>query len=257
MRLEGKIALITGGASGFGREAARRFAEEGASVVIADVDEARGKESLADLEAAGKRPGLLVIGDVATAAGAAQAVDGTIEKFGRIDVLLNNAGISSGIRWNTWDADEELWDRILRVNLKSVYLCSRLAIKDMLKRNRGSIVNTASVAASSPVGGAPYATSKGGMLSYTRLVARELAPHGIRMNCVSPGFIRTPMATGEARGASKEEQEQTMAYFAKRTPMGMTGEPLDIAHAMVYLASDEARFITGHELVVDGGFLVR
>jgi len=257
MRLEGKIALITGGASGFGREAARRFAEEGATVAIADLNEKQGKDSLADLEAAGKRPGLLVVGDVATEAGARAAVGKTIEKFGRIDVLLNNAGIASGLRSDTWDADEEAWDRILRINLKSVYLCSRVAIKDMLKRNKGSIVNTASIAASSPVGGAPYAASKGGMLSYTRLVARELAPRGIRMNCVSPGFMRTPMATGENRGASKEEQEKVMAYFAQRTPMGMPGAPLDIANAMVYLASDEARFVTGQELVVDGGFLVR
>jgi len=257
MRLKGKIALITGGASGFGREAARRFAEEGASVVIADLNEKLGKESLAELEEAGKRHGLLVVGDVATQIGATQAVGKTIETFGRIDVLLNNAGIGSHIRSNTWDPDEETWDRILRINLKSVYLCSRVAIKDMLKRNTGSIVNTASIAASAPVGGAPYAASKGGMLSYTRLVARELAPRGIRMNCVSPGFMRTPMTTGEHFGASLEEQEETLAYFAKRTPMGMLGNALDIAHAMVYLASDEARFITGQELVVDGGYLVR
>jgi len=257
MRLEGKIALITGGASGCGREAARRFAEEGASVVIADLNEKLGKESLADLEEAGKRRGLLVVSDVATQIGATEAVGKTIETFGRIDVLVNNAGIASHIRSDTWDPDEETWDRILRVNLKSVYLCSRAAIKDMLKRNKGSIVNTGSIAASAPVGGAPYAASKGGMLSYTRLVARELATRGIRMNCVSPGFIETPMSRGEHFSASPEEQEEIVAYFAKRTPMGMLGSPLDIADAMVYLASDEARFITGQDLAVDGGYLVR
>jgi NAD(P)-dependent dehydrogenase (short-subunit alcohol dehydrogenase family) len=258
MRLEGKIALITGGASGFGREAARRFAEEGASVAIADLNEQLGKQSLAELEAAGKRPGLFIAGDIATAAGAQQAVGRTIERFGRIDVLVNNAGIADNMGTQTWNVEEETWDRIQRINLKSVYLCSRVAIADMLKRKApGAIVNTASIAASSPVGGAAYAASKGGMLSYTRLVARELAPHGIRLNCVSPGFMRTPMSLGEARGTSKQEQEQRMAMFAQRTPMGRPGTPLDIADAMLYLASDEARFVTGQELVVDGGFLVR
>ena len=258
MRLEGKISLITGGASGFGREAARRFAEEGATVAVADLDEKHGRESLAELESTGGRPGLLIIADISTQAGARQAIERTVERFGRIDVLLNNAGIADAMRSDTWDADEETWDRVLRVNLKSVYLCSRLAIQDMLKRKAaGSIVNTASIAASAPVGGAAYAASKGGMLSYTRLVARELAARGIRMNCVSPGFMRTPMATGEHRGASREEQERVMEYFSQRTPMGFPGSVLDIANAMVYLASDEARFVTGQELVVDGGFLVR
>jgi NAD(P)-dependent dehydrogenase (short-subunit alcohol dehydrogenase family) len=258
MRLQGKVALITGGASGFGREAARRFAEEGASVAIADLHEANGRASLAELEAAGGRPGLLVVGDIATEAGAGAAVDAVVQRFGRIDALVNNAGIADATTHATWDVPEEAWDRVLRINLKSVYLCSRLAIRDMIKRNSpGAIVNTASIAASAPVGGAAYAASKGGMLSYTRQVARELAARGIRMNCVSPGYMRTPMATGESIGAPADEQERRMQYFAKRTPMGRPGSVRDIADAMVYLASDEARFVTGQELVVDGGYLVR
>jgi 3-oxoacyl-[acyl-carrier protein] reductase len=256
MRLKGRIAVITGGASGFGRAASVRFAEEGANVVIGDLDAARSEETAGLVRAAGGTAEL-VQADVGTAAGAEAVISRCLARFGRLDVLVNNAGIADSAMSDTWNVAEETWDRILRVNLKSVFLCSRAAIAAMLKGDGGSIVNIASIAASAPVGGAAYAASKGGMLSYTRLVARELAKRNIRVNCVSPGFMRTPMSTGENQGTSPEEQERRMASFAQRAPIGRAGQAVDIANAILYLASDEARYVTGQELVVDGGYLVR
>jgi NAD(P)-dependent dehydrogenase (short-subunit alcohol dehydrogenase family) len=256
MRLQGKIALITGGASGFGRATALRFTEEGARVAIADLDEEWGKQTLALLEARGG-PGELIVGDIATAEGAERAVSRTVERFGGLDVLVNNAGIAQGARADSWNMPEEMWDRVLRVNLKSVYLCSRAAIPHMLARGAGAIVNVASISASSAVGGVAYGASKGGVLSYTRHAAIDLAGRGIRVNAVSPGFMRTPMATGERRGASAAEQQARMDEFSSFAPVGRHGEADDIANAIVYLASDEARYVTGTELVVDGGYLVR
>ncbi len=256
MRLRNKIAIVTGGSSGFGRTTAVRFAEEGAKVVVADLDEAWGKQSISLIEQAGGE-GALVIGDIATAEGAERAVAHAVERFGGLDVLVNNAGIAQGDLEDTWNAPEEVWDRIIRVNLKSVYLCSKFAIPQLLERGGGAIVSVASIAASCSVGGAAYGATKGGILSYTRQVSRELAARNVRLNCVSPGYMRTPMSTGERRGATPEEQEAAMARFAHLAPMGRAGSTLDIADAIVYLACDESRYVTGQEIVVDGGYLVR
>lgn len=256
MRLRDKVAIVTGASSGFGRTIAQRFAEEGARVVAADLDAPWGEETVRLIEQAGSE-GALVVGDIATAEGARAAVDCAIDRFGGLDVLVNNAGISQGVAEDSWDCPEELWDRVLRVNLKSVYLCSKYAIPHMLARGSGAIVSIASIAASCSVGGAAYGATKGGILSYTRQVSGELAARGIRLNCVSPGYMRTPMSTGERRGATPEQQEAAMARFAELAPMGRPGSTLDIADAVVYLASDESRYVTGQEIVVDGGYLVR
>ena len=256
MRLRDKIAIVTGGSSGFGRTAAVRFAEEGARVVVADLDEPWGEETLSQVEKAGSE-GALVVGDIATAEGAERVVERTIERFGGLDILVNNAGIAQSGDGDTWDSSEETWDRVLRVNLKSVFLCSKFAIPRMLERGGGAIVNVASIAASCSVGGAAYGAAKGGILSYTRQVSRELAARGVRVNCVSPGYMRTPMSTGERLGATPEEQEAVMEQFADLAPMGRPGTTLDIADAIVYLACDESGYVTGQEIVVDGGYLVR
>jgi NAD(P)-dependent dehydrogenase (short-subunit alcohol dehydrogenase family) len=257
MRVEGKVALVTGSASGFGRATAVRFAEEGARVVVVDVDATKGAETVELVAGAGSE-GLLVIEDISTVDGARAAVAKGAACFGGLDVLVNNAGISqSEPQRDTWDADEEIWDRLLRVNLKSVYACSRAAIPELLERGGGSIVNVASIAASCCVGGSAYAASKGAILSYTRHVSHELAARRVRVNCVSPGFMRTPMTTGERHGLSPDEQEARLAEFGRRVPMRYCGSMLDIANAILYLASDESRYVTGQELVVDGGYLVR
>jgi NAD(P)-dependent dehydrogenase (short-subunit alcohol dehydrogenase family) len=256
VRLEGRVAIVTGGSSGFGRATAVRFAQEGARVVIADLDEAGGKESARQVAAA-RSEAELVVADIASLAGARQAVERAMAVFGRLDVLVNNAGIAQTDARDTWDAAEETWDRVIRVNLRSVYACSKAAIPVMLERGGGSIVNVASIAASVCVGGSAYAASKGAILSYTRHVSRELAARGVRMNCVSPGFMRTPMSTGERLGMSAQEQEERLAGFGQRVPMRKVGAADDIANAILYLASDEAAYVTGQEIVVDGGYLVR
>ena len=256
MRLRDKIAIVTGGSSGFGRTTAVRFAEEGARVVVADLDEVWGKESISLVEQAGSE-GTLIVGDISTSDGAERAVQHAIEHFGGLDVLVNNAGIAQHDLEDTWNSSEETWDRVLRVNLKSVFLCSKFAIPHLLQRGGGAIVNVASIAASCSVGGAAYGATKGGILSYTRQVSRELAARNVRINCVSPGYMQTPMSTGERHGATPEEQEAAMARFARLAPMGRPGTTLDIADAIVYLACDESRYVTGQEIVVDGGYLVR
>jgi 3-oxoacyl-[acyl-carrier protein] reductase len=257
MRLEGKVGIVTGSASGFGRATAIRFAEEGARVAVVDVDGAGAVETVERIHRAGSEA-LHVVEDISTVDGARSAVAAAVKRFGGIDVLVNNAGISQREPGrDTWDADEEIWDRLIRVNLKSVYACSRAAIPKLLERGAGSIVNVASIAASCCVGGSAYAASKGGILSYTRHISHELAGRGIRANCVSPGYMRTPMSTGERDGLSPEDQEARMAEFGRLVPMRRAGSTLDIANAIVYLSSDESAYVTGQEVVVDGGYLVR
>lgn len=256
MRLEGRVAIVTGGSSGFGRATALRFAREGARIVIADLDEDGGKETCRRVAAAGSEAEL-VVGDVSSLAGAQHAVERAVSRFAGLDVLVNNAGIVQPDQTDTWDAAEETWDRVIRVNLRSVYACSKAAIPVMLERGRGSLVSVASIAASVCVGGAAYAATKGAILSYTRHVARELAASGVRVNCVSPGYMRTPMSTGERSGLSQDEQDARIAAFGARVPMGRAGSVDDIANAILYLASDEAAYVTGQEIVVDGGYLVR
>jgi NAD(P)-dependent dehydrogenase (short-subunit alcohol dehydrogenase family) len=257
MRLEGKVGMVTGSASGFGRTTALRFAEEGARVVVVDVDDVKARETVGLIDDKGGET-LLVVEDIATVAGAKTAVEAATGRFGGLDILVNNAGISqSEPPRDTWDADEEIWDRLLRVNLKSVYACCRAAIPRLLERGGGSVVNVASISASCCIGGSAYAASKGAILSYTRHISHELASRRVRVNCVSPGFMRTPMSTGERHGLSPDEQEARLAEMGRRVPMQHCGSTLDIANAIVYLASDESAYVTGQELVVDGGYLVR
>jgi NAD(P)-dependent dehydrogenase (short-subunit alcohol dehydrogenase family) len=184
-------------------------------------------------------------------------VAAALDAHGRLDVLVNNAGIAQAEPRDTWDMAEDRWDRVIQVNLRSIYVCSRAAIPVMREARKGSIVNVASIAASVCVGGAAYAAAKGGVLSYTRHVARELAGRGVRMNAVSPGFMRTPMTTGERLGLSEDEQEARLAEFGKLVPMKHVGSTDDIAEAILYLASDAAAYVTGQEIIVDGGYVVR
>ena len=253
---EGRAVIVTGAASGFGRATAIRFAREGARVVVADLDEDRAAATVDEIRALGSEA-RLVVGDVSTSAVADRAVSTSLDEFGRLDVLVNNAGIAQTEMRDTWDMTEEAWDNVLRVDLRSIYVCSRAAIPTMLEARRGAIVNVASIAATVAVGGAAYAAAKGGIVSYTRHVGRELASRGVRVNCVSPGFMRSPMTTGERLGLDETEQERRLQDFGALVPMRRVGGMDDIAEAILFLASDQAGYITGQELIVDGGYVVR
>jgi NAD(P)-dependent dehydrogenase (short-subunit alcohol dehydrogenase family) len=253
-RLDGKVAIITGGASGFGQSAVWRFAEEGAQVVLADLNEAAAKDT-AEQAPGGPDRVRIVVGDVTDEAVARQLVDTAVGEFGSLTTLVNNAGIAQGTPKNTWDIPIERWDQIIRVNLTSVYVCTRAAVPTMIEQGGGSVVNVASIAATVACGGAAYAASKGGILGFTHQAAFELAARKVRVNCVSPGFMRTPMSTGEREGFGADEQEARLAGFAGNVPMREVGRAVDIANAMVYLASDDSVYVTGQEIAVDGGYL--
>ena len=256
MKLRDKVAVVTGSASGFGRTTAARFAEEGAKVLVVDLDAEGAAETVGLVKGAGS-DAELVVTDISTMDGAEHAISTAEERWGGVDILVNNAGIVQGTMRDTWDCDERTWDRVIEVNLRSVYVCTRAAIPRMVARGGGSIVSVASIAASVCVGGAAYAASKAGILGYTRHISHEVARHNVRANCVSPGFMRTPMTTGERAGLGPEEQEKQLDGFAQRVPMKRVGSQLDIAEAILYLAGDESAYVTGQEIVVDGGYVVR
>ena len=257
MRLAGKVAIVTGGSSGFGRATAVRFAEEGARVVIADLDEAGGKETGRQVAAAGSEAEL-VVGDISTLAGARARSSARSRASAGLDVLVNNAGIAQTDARDTWDAAEETWDRVIRVNLRSVYACSKAAIpvdaraRPRLGRER-RVDRRLGAASAAPRTRRPRARS-----SATRGTwPASSRTRGVRVNCVSPGYMRTPMSTGERDGLSPEEQDARIAAFGERVPMRRAGSVDDIANAILYLASDEAAYVTGQEIVIDGGYLVR
>jgi NAD(P)-dependent dehydrogenase (short-subunit alcohol dehydrogenase family) len=256
IRLGEKVAIITGAASGFGRATAIMFGAEGASLVLVDLNEGGLKDTVEELRGVGCRAEF-VVGDVSMGQTAAEAVARATSSFGKLDVLVNNAGISQGRSEDTWNVPDEEWDTIMGTNLRSVFVFGKAAIPALLEAGAGSIVNVSSIAATVATGGSTYGAAKGGIASYTRHVAVELAARGVRVNCVAPGLMRTPMSTGERRGLPLEVQEERIASLGQLAPMKRTGSVEDIAYAIVYLASDESRYVTGHELVVDGGYVIR
>jgi NAD(P)-dependent dehydrogenase (short-subunit alcohol dehydrogenase family) len=247
MRLQGKIALISGGARGMGAVEARLFAKEGAKVTIGDVLEDEGRKLEAELNATGAEV-LFVRLDVTREADWQRAVEATMNRFGKLDVLVNNAGISG--RGRVEDTAVEEWDRVMDVNAKGVFLRTKVAIPAMRQGGGGSIINISSQLGlvgtdhSSP----QYQASKGAVRLLTKATAIQYAQEGIRANSVHPGPIVTPMT--EAARADPERYQLMLS----RIPLGCYGQPEDVAYGVLYLASDEARWVTGSELVIDGGW---
>ena len=249
MRLEGKVALISGGARGMGAEEARIFAREGAKVVMGDISEDEGKAVEAQISEAGGQA-LFVRLDVTQESDWTSAVDQAVSRFGKLDVLVNNAGISS--RAFTDDIGIDAWDKIMEVNSKGVFLGTRAAVPKMLEAGGGSIINISSIMGLvGSAGGHPaYNASKGAVRIFSKAMAVRHGKDNIRVNSVHPGFM-PPMASGIAY-----DQEQRRGSL-EQTPLGREGRIEEVANAVLFLASDEASYITGAELAVDGGFTAK
>jgi 3-oxoacyl-[acyl-carrier protein] reductase len=244
MNLNGKIALVTGSGRGIGLAIIQKLSELGATVVINDVTEA-AEASAREIKAKGKLA-MFVKGNVSSSSEVNQMMEKIISAYGRIDILVNNAGITRDSL--TLRMSDEDWDAVLSVNLKGVFLCTRAALKYMMKQRYGRIVNISSI---SGIVGNPgqvnYCAAKAGMLGITRTVAKEMASRQITVNVVAPGFIETEMT---AKLPEKIRQE-----FAERIPAGVFGTARDVAEAVAFFASDEAKYITGQVLCVDGGMV--
>ena len=250
-RFSKKVALVTGAASGIGRATALAFAREGAAVAVADVTEPAGNETVALIQKAGGTAKFFRC-DVSKDADVEKLVRDVVGAFGRLDFAHNNAGIE-GKQAKTADCTEETWDRTIAVNLKGVWLCMKHEIPQMLKQGGGAIVNTASVAGLVGFAGLPaYNASKGGVIQLTRTAALEYAKQNIRVNAVCPGVIKTPMVDRVTGGTPEGE-----AAFAAGEPVGRLGRPEEIATVVVWLCTDDASFVTGIPMPVDGGWVAQ
>jgi 3-oxoacyl-[acyl-carrier protein] reductase len=242
MVISQKVAIVTGSGQGIGRAIALKLAEAGVAVVVNDINKAV-EEVAREIQALGQ-PGLAVTADVTSATDVARLAEETIARYGRIDILVNNAGIARDQL--LMRMSEEDWDRVLEVDLKSVFLCTRAVLRQMLKQRWGRIISIASIVGlvGNP-GQANYAAAKAGIIGFTRSIAKEVASRKITVNAIAPGFIDTEMT----RNLAEDQRKELMA----RIPLGRLGSPGDVAEAVVFLASEQAGYITGQVLAVDGG----
>lgn len=245
MKLQDRVALITGGGSGIGKAIGLAFAAEGAKIVAAGLTLSKTEETAAQIvEKGGEALGLSV--DVADSASVDEMTRKAIDRFGRVDILVNNAGLSVGD--TILDFDETAWDHNLDVVLKGVYLCSRAVLPGMIERDSGVILNIGSVNGLMGLGESAYSAAKAGMVNLTQNMAIHYGPKGIRVNCIAPGTIRTPIWSERL-----EREPHVFEQLAEWYPLGRVGEPEDVANAALFLCSDEASWITGVTLPVDGG----
>lgn len=246
MRLENKVAIITGAGSGIGREVARLFAQEGAGVVLTG----RTKEKIDNvceeiIKEGGKA--ICVPGDVTNREDMKNAVNEAIRSFGRIDILINNAGINQDALVSRMS--EEQWDNVIEVDLNGAFNCIQAVLGTMLNQGRGVIISASSISGIyGNIGQTNYSAAKAGLIGLTKTLAKELGKKGIRVNAVAPGFTVTPMTS--------RVPEKILEIMKEKTPLNRLGEPRDIAQAYLYLASDEARFVNGAVLCVDGGLTI-
>ena len=251
LELAGRVAIVTGGESGIGRAICELFAAEGASIVIADLSPGDAAESIS------KRGGgaaVQVQADVRSQRDARRVVGEAVRRFGGVDILCNNAGIE--LLKPMVETTEEEWDRVMDTNLKGAFLLSKFAIPEMIKRGGGSIVNTASQLGLVGLENfTAYCASKAGVILLTRAMALEQAPNGIRVNCICPGPVETPMLERELK--TERDPEAARRMWAGRLPIGRLGKPEEIAQAALFLASDRSSFSVGQALVIDGGYVIR
>lgn len=250
MRLKNKVAVVTGGGSGIGKETAKLFLHEGAKVAILDVFTGNVEKVYRDMGFAKDTEienTLCTTADVAKREEVRSAVDATIKRFGKIDILVNNAGIIRDAL--VQKMTEEQWDKVIQVDLTGSFNCIQAVVEHMLQRGSGSIVNVSSVSGIyGNIGQVNYSAAKAGLIGMTKTLSKELGKKGIRVNAVAPGFIKTPMTAGLP--------QKILDLMTEKTPLKMLGDPIDIAYANLYLASDEARYVNGCVLLGDGGLVV-
>ncbi len=246
MNLSARVAIVTGSGQGIGREIALTLAEHGASVVISDINATTANEVAAEIVAKNGKS-MAITADVTVQEEVASLVDQTVSSFGQIDILVNNAGIARDtllMRMSSTD-----WDQVLATNLKGAFLCTQAVVRHMIRQRWGRIINIASVVGLiGNSGQANYAAAKAGLIGLTKTTARELAARGVTANAIAPGFIDTEMTRKLSDNAKQE--------FLRQIPLGYAGLPKDVADAVAFLASEEARYITGHVLNVDGGMVM-
>ena len=247
-RLDGMVAVITGAASGIGAGTARRFVAEGASVVLADIQQELGESLAAELG----NSAVFALTDVTSEDDVAAAVDMAVAQWGQLDVMFNNAGILGAVGSIAHTSLED-WEKTISILLTGAFLGSKHAARVMTPKGSGSIINTSSIAGTTGgLGPHAYSTAKHGVIGLTRTVASEMAAHGIRVNAIAPGNTISAM-TADVMTGDHSNLEQAAVLIQSKSPLGIAGEAGDIASAVVYLASNEARYITGHTLVIDGG----
>jgi len=248
-RLAGQVAIVTGAGGGIGAATARRLSDEGATVVLVDREEHTAERAAEAIRSAGGHASWITA-DVASASDVTKVVDHVVDRHGRLDVLVNNAGIT---RDNLlFRMTEHEWDQVLDVNLKSVFLCSRAAQKHMVDAERGAIVNLSSRSALGNRGQANYSAAKAGIRGLTATMAIELGPFGIRVNAVAPGYIATPMTAATAQRVGLDPAEHAR-LAAERTPLRRVGQPEEVASVIAFLASEDAAYVTGQTIEINGG----